>query len=583
MRSLRRALLVLGAVGFVAGAVPLVLALASEGGHQRALIAVFGPLTAWAFIGAGILAWLRWPENRIGALMTAVGFSECLAALRVSTEPWVFVDGLLFITLQWAVLYHLLLAFPSGALQSRFERLLVITTYASAVVAHPVTVLFQDTTRQGPAGLPENPILLAAKPEITKTISDVRFALGLVLIAGLAMVLARRWRAAGGLQRRAFAPVVISSGLVMGLLAAWYAAVLAGLDADLVNRLEDGRVVLLATVPFAFLAGLLRSRVAGATAVSELVARLGDPGGRRRGLRDALAEALGDPTLTLAYWLPDRGEYVDPAGQRVELPPASSGRLCTPVDSAGERVAAIIHDAALENERELVRAVGAAAALTLENERLDAELRAKIDELRASRARIVESGDAARRRLERDLHDGAQQRLVSLALSLRMLQSRLNGDAEAAREIKAAQTELEEALDELRELARGIHPSVLSDRGLEAAVQGLASRTPLPVEFDSLPGERLPERVESTAYFVVAEALTNVAKYARASEARVTVARENGTVRVEVADDGLGGADSKRGSGLRGLIDRVAALDGTLEIHSPPGAGTTVKARIPCA
>jgi signal transduction histidine kinase len=316
--------------------------------------------------------------------------------------------------------------------------------------------------------------------------------------------------------------------------------------------------------------------------VSELVARLGEPGERRRGLRDALAEALGDPTLTLAYWLPDRGEYVDAAGRSVELPPEGSGRLCTPVESGGEPVAAIIHDGSLENERELVRAVGAAAALTLENERLDAQLRAKIEELRASRARIVESGDAARRRLERDLHDGAQQRLVSLALSLRMLRSRLDGDPEAARELESARGELEEALEELRELARGIHPSVLSDRGLHAALEGLAHRAPLPVELDGTPDERLPERVESTAYFLVAEALTNVAKYSRATHARVSVSREDGRLRVEVSDDGRGGADPARGSGLRGLLDRVSALDGTLEVDSRPGRGTTVRARIPC-
>ena len=298
----------------------------------------------------------------------------------------------------------------------------------------------------------------------------------------------------------------------MGLLGVWYAAVLAEASSELQEALEEARVVLLALVPFAFLAGLLRSRVAGATAVSELVTRLGDPSDRRHGLRDALADALGDRSLMLAYWLPERGEYVDSDGRPFELPGPGSGRTCTAVESNGDRVAVIVHDAALENERELVRTVGAAASLTLENERLDAELRAKVEELRVSRVRIVDSGDAARRRLERDLHDGAQQRLVSLALGLAMLQPRVESDPEAMRELDLARSELDQALEELRELARGIHPSVLSDQGIDAALQGLASRANVPVELEICGGDRLPERVEAAAYFVVAEALTNVAQ-----------------------------------------------------------------------
>jgi signal transduction histidine kinase len=247
-----------------------------------------------------------------------------------------------------------------------------------------------------------------------------------------------------------------------------------------------------------------------------------------------------------------------------------------------ERGAVLIYDASRQDERELVRAVAAATTLTLENERLARDLSAKVEELTASRARIVESADAARRRLERDLHDGAQQRLVSLALSLRILSARLDGDPEAARELERARAELEQALEELRELARGLHPPTLSDRGLDAALEGLARRAPLPVELESAAGGRLPERVESAAYFVVAEALTNVAKYSRATHASVNVTRDNGAVMVEIADDGVGGADPAKGSGLRGLLDRVSALDGRLEVESPLGRGTSVRARIPC-
>jgi signal transduction histidine kinase len=578
MRSLRRALLALGAVGLVSGAVPLALALENEGGHQRELIAITGPIIGWAFIGTGIYAWLRRPDNRFGALMTAVGFSACLAGLRVSTESWVFIFGLLFITSQWALLYHMLLAFPGGRLQSSFELLLVVCTYVSAWVVHPVQVLFQDTSQ---LGFPANPLLIEGHPDLSADLSRGRFWFALVLLAALGVILARRWAAASGSQRQALAPVLVSGGLVMLLLAVWYAAMLARLDQDLVQALEDARYVVLATVPFAFLAGLLRSRVAGATAVSEVVARLGDPDRRRTGIPHALAEALDGTSLELAYWDPHAGEYVDAAGRPAELPrEGSSDRVVIPLVSGDQLAAVLIYDPAREDEGELVRAVTAAASLTLENERLARQLQAKVEQLRASRARIVESSDDARRQLERDLHDGAQQRLVSLAVSLRVLRSRVDGDPDLARDLEAMRSELDHALEELRELARGIHPAIL-DAGLDGAIRALVARAPVPVTVRELPDRRLPSGVETAAYFVVAEALTNVAKYAQAREATVSVQGEDGYVVVEVRDDGVGGADPSAGSGLRGLSDRVAALDGELELDSPPGRGTTLRARMP--
>jgi signal transduction histidine kinase len=228
-----------------------------------------------------------------------------------------------------------------------------------------------------------------------------------------------------------------------------------------------------------------------------------------------------------------------------------------------------------------VSAAGAAAALALENERLDAELRARYEDLRASRARLVDASDAARRRIERDLHDGAQQRFVSLALTLRLARNRLDPDSEAAGLVDRGLEELDAGLSELRELARGIHPAVLSERGLAPAIESLAARAPVPVEVSVLPAQRLPPPVETAAYFLVAEALTNVARYAQASEADVAVTRENGRAVIEVRDDGVGGADPRSGSGLRGIADRVAALDGRLHVDSPVGGGTVVRAEIP--
>src|SRR3954447_14656249 len=297
-------------------------------------------------------------------------------------------------------------------------------------------------------------------------------------------------------------------------------------------------------------------------------------------VREMLAESLGDRTLSIAYWLPDRQTFVDEAGRPVELPDPGSGRAWTAVERNGVRVAAIVHDAALDTGPELVQAAAAAAALALNNERLKADLRARVEELRVSRVRIVEAADAARRRLERDLHDGAQQQLVALALDLRLLKTRVRGtDAEPM--VDGLAEKLAVALADLRELARGIHPAILTDRGLGPAIEALASRVPVPVESEVDVHERLSAPIEAAAYFVVAEALTNIVKYANAPKARVTVRRAADVVTVEVDDDGAGGARIGAGTGLRGLQDRLAALDGTVFTHNPRGDGTRLRAHIP--
>jgi signal transduction histidine kinase len=298
-------------------------------------------------------------------------------------------------------------------------------------------------------------------------------------------------------------------------------------------------------------------------------------------VREALAERIGDRTLAIAYWLPERSAFVDERGLPVELPEPGSGRAWTEVAHEGRRVAAIVHDAELDARPELVRAAATGAVLALDNERLKADLRARIEELRTSRMRIVEAGLEARRRIERDLHDGAQQQLVALSLDLRMLKTRLSSDPAAAALVDGSLAKLAAALDELRELARGIHPAILTERGLSAALDALVSRMPVPVECDVAAAERVAPAVEAAAYFVVAEALTNVAKYAQSTRARVSVQRSGDWLEVEVVDDGVGGADPTSGSGLRGLDDRVSAVDGTLDVHSPPGQGTRVVARFP--
>jgi signal transduction histidine kinase len=297
-------------------------------------------------------------------------------------------------------------------------------------------------------------------------------------------------------------------------------------------------------------------------------------------VRDALAESLGDRTLAITYWLPERDVYVDEHGHPVELPSPESGRSWTAVEHGGRRVAAIVHDAELEAGPELVQAAATGAALALENEQLKADLRARLQDLRRSRRRLVQASIEARRQLERDLHDGAQQQLVALSLELQMLRARMIND-ETRGLVDVVAEKLAIALSELRELARGIHPAILTEHGLGPSLEALAARMPLPVELDVQFDGRLPPSVEAASYFLCAEALTNVSRYSSASLARVTLARADGVLRVEIADDGVGGADLTNGSGLRGLEDRLGAVDGELLLDSPVGGGTRLVATIP--
>jgi signal transduction histidine kinase len=378
------------------------------------------------------------------------------------------------------------------------------------------------------------------------------------------VVLGLRWRAATQPRRRALLPTIAGSFILLMYVAL------------LVNDLASGErsepllwivSCALVTVPLAFLAGLLRSRLArsGLTHLFRDLRHLD-----RDALQATLARALGDPGLRLAY-----------AGADGTLPAPDRAHSVAPLERDGRHFAALVYDPSLDDDPELVEAVSAAAAIALENEHLHAESQVRLAELMASRERIVAAGDAERRRLERNLHDGAQQRLVALAMQLRLIQADIRKDPAAAEaRVTTASGELAESLGELRELARGIHPAAL-EFGLTTALEGLARRSPVPtvVSWDS--DERLPEKIELAAYFVACESLANVAKYARATAASVHLSRTDRSVVVEIADDGVGGADATAGSGLRGLSDRVEALGGHLLITSPAGAGTVVTAELP--
>jgi signal transduction histidine kinase len=551
---------------------------APDPGLWIALNAVIGG----GFVSVGLFAWSRRPDNRVGELMVATGFAWFVSVFVRTEPPLLFSIGLLLGNLFVATAVHLLLAFPSGRLRGVGDRRLVWFAYIVVTVGYLPWVLALESPGKDCASCADNVFALGSNPDFATTYLDV---LGVIGIAFLLAVLGRlvgRWRAATPPMRRMVSPVFAAGAALMAMLALVLAADLVGAGHDFVDAAYYATLLPFGLVPYLFLGVLVRARVLHGGAVGELVSRIGGPLGGGE-LRDALARALNDPSLELAYWLPESECHVDPAGRRMEPPAPGSGRATSYVTLEGEPVAVLVHDPLLLDEPELIEAVGAAAALALEKERLSAELRAKVGELRESRARLLSIELAERGRLERDLHDGAQQRLVSLALDLRLARSSVRDDpVQAERLLDGAGTELEQALAELRELARGIHPAVLSDRGLDPAVEALARRAPLPVEIVERLGERMPKPIELAAYFVVSESLTNIAKYAHASRAVVRVGRQNGRVVVEVADDGVGGADPNRGSGLRGLADRVSALGGRFDVSSGADSGTIVTASIPC-
>jgi signal transduction histidine kinase len=528
------------------------------------------------WIATGLVAWWHRPDNPVGRLMVALGFLELAHnAFWDAPLPFTIAELVSFWTLPMAV--ALFVSFPSGRLGSRFERWFVASTAVAVIALSVVSQLNWDPADNGCPQCPQNLLLVAHNETLWSINTAVGDAFLIAVLVLLAVVLVQHARRASPPARYALRPVLFAAAasvLSLGVV----------IVADVLGFGTEGSVELIvadlayAAIPIAFLVGLLRTRL-HRSAVADLVVALNSlpPPGK---VRDAIAGALGDPSLEVALWLQDGHRYVDSNGAAVELdvPP---GRAVSHLDRDGRRVAALVHDAALSDDPELLNAVGAAASLALDNLRLQAELRAHLGEVRASRVRILEAGDAERRRIERDLHDGAQQRLLGIRLALQVARGRLNrGTVEVDDLLVEADSDVVGALEDLRSLARGLHPVILSDSGLGAALAALARRSSVPVEL-SVCDERFPSAVEAAVYFVSAEALANVAKHAHASRASVSVMRVGPCVEISVRDNGVGGADDS-GAGLRGLRDRVETLDGRLRIESPRGGGTRVIAAIPC-
>jgi signal transduction histidine kinase len=529
----------------------------------------------------GLWVWSWRTPRRMGKLMFWWPALVVMADLPNAYPESRFVStiGLATLVFGYVVFAQMALSYPTGKLLPGALTWIYVFVlgYLAQAIQNLVNMLFWDLRGCPVCPPPHAPTFLYVGPApfslVTWNKGWTIFVMAILPI-GL-YVLYRAYAGASAGARRSLGPVILTATIITCTSWVYGYVIVTDRFSALAPLSWVQTTGALAAALTALLGLTLTKRARGS--VGDLVVELERSGPGN--VRPALAHAVGDPTLELALWLPEQRRWVDEDGRSVVLP-SGDGRAVTYV---GQDLAAIVHDPVLLDQSALLEATGSAVRFALENERLQAELRAQLKELRESRARIVRAGDSERRRLERDLHDGAQQRLLGVAMGLQMLRSSVPTQDEAASLLlDETEAEVQGALQELRELARGIHPAVLTDHGLAAAVRTLADRATIPVELD-LTEDRLVAHVETAVYYIVAEALTNTAKHGMASHARVVVSCRDGVATVEIADDGVGGADLDGGSGLRGLADRVGALDGTLFIESQPGGGTRLIAEIPCA
>jgi signal transduction histidine kinase len=548
-------------------ALGLIIALGVRGGVPTVHIAIVCWLV-FTYSVSGLVAWRCRPANRFGPLMVFTGFAALAGSLIWAGEDGIpHTIGQALDVLPLVLIAQVFVTFPTGRLRGRVEKVIIGSGYVAAIGGQLLVMAL--------GGLGPHRLAIVDEPDVAVVVHNVELAVvSSVALAGVALLTVRRRTGRRPLRRSL---ILLIDSFTVGLATIAFLLLVGAFGGPPFPVVQRISLVLLGLAPVAFLAGLLQARLAR-TAVGELVVELrGDP----NDLRAPLARALRDPLLELLYWLPPFGTWADQDGRAVALP-ADRARVTVIHGDEGEPMAALVHDPALRDEPALLDAVTAAAAIALRSARLQVQLRANVEELRGSRARVLEAGQRERQRLERDLHDGAQQRLVALSLNLGVLQTRLDGDATAKALLAEARTEIAVSLAELRDLARGLHPAVVSAHGLAVAIESLVAVAPVPVRLRVDLRGRVGESVEVAAYYVVCESLTNIGKHAHAASASVDVSRTGGRVVVEVVDDGVGGADTERGTGLRGLADRVEALGGRLRVWTPLGGGTRVRAELPC-
>jgi signal transduction histidine kinase len=542
-------------------------------------------------IGAGAYAVYRGESARFGTRLIVLGFLWFLSTLAGSSNAWVYSTGRVFGWIAELMLAYVILCFPSGRLPGRLDRaivtggvVLVATLYLpTALLArrYPVPDPFSSCV----SGCPHNAFFaVSSQPAfLGGVVLPLRDLLLILLFGAVTLRLAWRWRRATRLMRLTLNPVIAVA--IARLIAYIITVALRRVSpaSALVEPMTWALALLVPVMALAFLVAAIRWRLFAAGALERLAAGLGTIG-RPGELRAALAAAFDDPTLRLAY--PDAtepGEWVTGEGRRTSLPEPDSDQGVILV-SNGRPLAAIVHDAALRDEPQLKQAVAEYASMALENERLSSELKASLYEVRESRARIIAAADDERRRIERDLHDGAQQRLVALGIRLRIAEEAVGENPERDRErLHALGDELTKALEETRTLARGIYPQLLAERGLTEALQSAARQGPIDTVVVPSGIGRYSVEVESAIYFFCLEALQNALKHAAGATA-VTIALTDRDclLTAEVRDNGVG-FDPKRtepGAGLTNMKDRLGAVGGTLNVITPPGGGALVRARL---
>jgi signal transduction histidine kinase len=527
------------------------------------------PLWAWipaqlaglSFTVSGVLLWLRRPDVAVGRLMTAEGICWYFGTLQLSGNPVLFALGFCLFHLGNVVIAHLVLTVPTGRLSTFAERLTIATLYVVAPSTQIARYIAEYPPQPQSWGDP------TAEYSVWAPIGSV---LLLVLTMLVCVLVFRRWATAPRPVRREYA-IVWAAILQLGaVIIASAVAALLHLPLAIQPVLYLAYAVSLVGLPVGIAAGMLRTRLVQRR-VADLVLQL-SAGLSPEQVRDALRHALDDPTLQVCA--PPAPGQPDPAGRQTTL-----------VERNGVPLAAVVHDPALLVQRPLLDAVLSATALALDNARLEDVRRHQLAEVRASRSRLLVAGDEQRRKIQRDLHDGVQHRLLSIAMLVersRPAPGQLDGDSPGTDPLSVVAAELRTAIGELRALSEGIHPPVLTELGLRAAVDAVAERAPLPVLVGIAP-DRWPEPLERAAYYVIVEALSNVYKHARASHARVRVTTDRSRLVVEVVDDGVGGARIGPGTGLPGLRDRADALGGMLTVDSAAGAGTRIIVELPCA
>ena len=553
-------------------------------GIQRAVIIV-----GWS---SAALYWLvRRPGNRLGLAFVALALASGVMSLQGASDPLLHSIGVFGDFPSFVLAYYVIFAFPDGRLTGTPERLLLAGWALSFFTSSFPQLFFSPVVSGGGpiagcnSACPTNAFMIADRPTIADGLGSNGSYLVLALGVGTLAVLFYRLATATRPRRRALIPVYVLAVMLTVPVLIFHGVVGDHLDVDPSTISDVGWFLSVgrALLPYGFVLSIVVSTFFAATALKKIVARLVESPSAAQ-LRATLAESLDDPSLELGFRLEQGDGFVDSAGKPfASTPPA--GQSSTPVTRNGETVAVIMHDAALNTDPELVAAAGQALLLAIENGRLTAELESTSTELRATRARIVATGDAERRKIERDLHDGAQQHLA--ALSIRVGLAREFADPEAAQRLDDVGKELEEILEELRDLAHGLYPSVLREFGLREALASVVRRSATPAKLEAPAIGRYSEDVEAAVYFCCVESLQNAAKHAGSgTSAVVRLWERDGRLDFEIVDDGAGfDVESAWGSGngFTNMTDRMASVGGTLSVDSAQGRGTTVRGSLPVA